>query len=337
MHSFSPLIAQWYRQNSRSLPWRQTNDPYFIWLSEIIMQQTRVEQGTAYYEKFTANYPTIIDLANAEEQQILNDWQGLGYYSRARNLHYSAKLVRDEFNGEFPKTFNEILKLKGVGTYTAAAISSFAFKEKKAVVDGNVYRLLSRVFDIDTPIDSSKGQKEFQIVADELIPAEAPDIHNQAIMEVGALVCTPKKPNCEACPLVSLCLARVNQTIESRPVKSKKTKVRDRFFHFFLYNTDGETYVEQRTEKGIWQNMFQFPLVEIESKDIDSVKNQWKDQWKESSEIIHKLSHQTIHGVFHHFDSAPKSINDSWIKIKMEDIQDYPLPRIIDRYLEENA
>jgi A/G-specific adenine glycosylase len=337
MHSFSPLIAQWYRQNSRSLPWRQTNDPYFIWLSEIIMQQTRVEQGTAYYEKFTANYPTIIDLANAEEQQILNDWQGLGYYSRARNLHYSAKLVRDDFNGEFPKTFNEILKLKGVGTYTAAAISSFAFKEKKAVVDGNVYRLLSRVFDIDTPIDSSKGQKEFQIVADELIPAEAPDIHNQAIMEVGALVCTPKKPNCEACPLVSLCLARVNQTIESRPVKSKKTKVRDRFFHFFLYNTDGETYVEQRTEKGIWQNMFQFPLVEIESKDIDSVKNQWKDQWKESSEIIHKLSHQTIHGVFHHFDSAPKSINDSWIKIKMEDIQDYPLPRIIDRYLEENA
>ncbi|MFT6982484.1 MAG: A/G-specific adenine glycosylase [Crocinitomicaceae bacterium] len=301
------------------------------------MQQTRVEQGTAYYEKFTANYPTIIDLANAEEQQILNDWQGLGYYSRARNLHYSAKLVRDDFNGEFPKTFNEILKLKGVGTYTAAAISSFAFKEKKAVVDGNVYRLLSRVFDIDTPIDSSKGQKEFQIVADELIPAEAPDIHNQAIMEVGALVCTPKKPNCEACPLVSLCLARVNQTIESRPVKSKKTKVRDRFFHFFLYNTDGETYVEQRTEKGIWQNMFQFPLVEIESKDIDSVKNQWKDQWKESSEIIHKLSHQTIHGVFHHFDSAPKSINDSWIKIKMEDIQDYPLPRIIDRYLEENA
>jgi A/G-specific adenine glycosylase len=337
MHSFPPLIAQWYRQNSRSLPWRQTNDPYFIWLSEIIMQQTRVEQGTSYYEKFTANYPTITDLANAEEQQILNDWQGLGYYSRARNLHYSAKLVRDEFNGEFPKTFNEILKLKGVGTYTAAAISSFAFKEKKAVVDGNVYRLLSRVFDIDTPIDSSKGQKEFQIVADELIPAEAPDIHNQAIMEVGALVCTPKKPNCEACPLVNLCLARVNQTIESRPVKSKKTKVRDRFFHFFLYNTDGETYIEQRTEKGIWQNMFQFPLVEIESKNIDSVKNQWEDQWKESSEIIHKLSHQTIHGVFHHFDSTPKSISNSWIKIKMEDIQDYPLPRIIDRYLEENS
>jgi A/G-specific adenine glycosylase len=337
MHSFPPLIAQWYRQNSRRLPWRQTNDPYFIWLSEIIMQQTRVEQGTAYYEKFIANYPTILDLANAEEQQILNDWQGLGYYSRARNLHYSAKLVRDEFNGEFPKTFNEILKLKGVGTYTAAAISSFAFKEKKAVVDGNVYRLLSRVFDIDTPIDSSKGQKEFQIVADELIPAEAPDIHNQAIMEVGALVCKPKKPNCEACPLVNLCLARVNQTIESRPVKSKKTKVRDRFFHFFLYQTNGETYIEQRTEKGIWQNMFQFPLVEIESKDIDNVKNQWKDQWKESSEIIHKLSHQTIHGVFHHFDSTPKSISDSWIKIKMEDIQDYPLPRIIDRYLEENS
>ena len=336
MHSFSPLIAQWYRQNSRSLPWRQTNDPYFIWLSEIIMQQTRVDQGTDYYEKFTSNYPTIIDLANAEEQQILNDWQGLGYYSRARNLHYSAKLVRDEFNGEFPNTFNEILKLKGVGTYTAAAISSFAFKEQQAVVDGNVYRLLSRVFDIDTPIDSSKGQKEFQIVADELIPAEAPDIHNQAIMEVGSLVCTPKNPKCEECPLVDLCLARVNKTIELRPVKSKKTKVRDRYFHFFLYDDNGETYIEQRTEKGIWQNMFQFPLLEIESNAIESTKKQWSHQSKESSEIIHKLSHQNIHAIFHHFDRMPNSINESWIKIKMEDIQDYPLPRIIDRYLEEN-
>ncbi|NQY68835.1 MAG: A/G-specific adenine glycosylase [Flavobacteriales bacterium] len=337
MHNFHLLIAKWYRQNSRSLPWRQTNNPYFIWLSEIIMQQTRVEQGKAYYEKFITNYPTIIDLANAEEQQILNDWQGLGYYSRARNLHYSAKLVRDHFNGEFPNTFDEILKLKGVGSYTAAAISSFAFKEKTAVVDGNVYRLLSRVFDVETPIDSSKGQKEFQELADELIPSKNPDTHNQAIMEVGSLVCTPKNPNCNECPLIDLCLARANNTIDSRPVKSKKNKVRDRYFHFLLFDINEETYIEQRTEKGIWQNMYQFPLVEIEENEIDNHKKQWSKQWKESSEIIHKLSHQTIHATFHHITGDPELINETWIKIRMEDIQDYPLPRIIDRYLEENS
>ena len=271
MHNFPLLIAQWYRQNSRNLPWRNTNDPYFIWLSEIIMQQTRIEQGTSYYEKFTSNYPTINDLANANEQQVLNDWQGLGYYSRARNLHYSAKLVRDEYNGVFPSTFDDILKLKGVGTYTAAAISSFAFKESKAVVDGNVYRLLSRVYDVDTPIDSSKGKKEFQLIADELIPQENPDIHNQAIMEVGSLVCTPKNPNCDECPLNGICLAREKNTVDLRPVKSKKTKVRDRYFHYLIYNDKGETYIEQRTEKGIWQNMYQFPMIEIESGDASDI------------------------------------------------------------------
>lgn len=336
MHKFPLLIADWYRQNSRSLPWRDTNDPYFIWLSEIIMQQTRIDQGTAYYKKFTSNYPSVIDLANADEQQILNDWQGLGYYSRARNLHHSAKIVRDDFNGVFPDSFDEIIKLKGVGTYTAAAISSFAFKEKKAVVDGNVYRLLSRVFDISTPIDTSKGQKEFQLVADELIPENAPDVHNQAIMEIGSLVCTPKNPNCVVCPLAELCLSRQNNTIENRPIKSKKTKVRDRYFHFLLYNIGGMTFIEQRTQKGIWQNMYQFPLVETESNDTSSVQNIWDSQSEESKEIIHKLSHQTIHATFHHINDYPKQIKDSWIKIKNEEIQDYPLPRIIDRYLEGN-
>jgi A/G-specific adenine glycosylase len=335
MHNFPLLIAKWYRQNSRSLPWRNTNDAYFIWLSEIIMQQTRIEQGTSYYEKFTSNYPTIIDLANADEQQILNDWQGLGYYSRARNLHHSAKMVRDDFDGVFPNTFNEILKLKGVGTYTAAAISSFAFKEKKAVVDGNVYRLLSRVYDVDTPIDSSKGQKEFQLIADELIPNENPDIHNQAIMEIGSLVCTPKNPNCDECPLNGLCLAREKKTISLRPAKSKKTKVRDRYFHYLIYDNNGQTYIEQRTTKGIWQNMFQFPLIEVESSDSSNINSKWNEQSKESEEIIHKLSHQTIHATFHHLDHSPEKIETNWIKIKSEDIQDYPLPRIIDRYLEE--
>jgi len=336
MHKFPLLIADWYRQNSRSLPWRDTNNPYFIWLSEIILQQTRIDQGRAYYEKFTSNYPNIIDLANADEQQILNDWQGLGYYSRARNVHYSAKLIRDEVDGEFPTNYNDILKLKGVGSYTAAAISSFAFKEKKAVVDGNVYRLLSRVFDIPTPIDSSKGQKEFQLLADELIPENHPDIHNQAIMELGAIVCTPKKPNCDTCPLIELCVSRQNKTIPIRPVKAKKTKVRDRYFHYLIYNENGSIFIEQRTQKGIWQNMYQFPLLEAESSNTASIRDNWKNQSKESHEITHKLSHQTIYATFHHIDNHPSEIGKSWIEIKKEDIQDFPLPRIIDRYLEEN-
>ena len=335
MPHFHLLIAKWYRQNSRSLPWRETKNPYHIWLSEIIMQQTRVEQGLEYYKKFVSNYPSVLDLANADEQQILNDWQGLGYYSRARNLHFSAQYVRDALNGKFPSTFDEIIKLKGVGRYTAAAISSFAFKEKQAVVDGNVYRLLSRAFDIDVPIDSSKGQKEFQALADELIPEDAPDIHNQAMMEIGALICSPKNPKCDDCPLNGMCMAREKGTTDLRPVKSKKTKVRDRYFHYMVFNQNGETFIEQRTGKGIWQNMYQFPLLESETVDASKIESNWKNQIAESQEIIHKLSHQTIHAVFHHLNEFPKTTESNWIKIKMEEIQDYPLPRIIDRYLED--
>jgi len=337
MSNFHLLIAHWYRQNSRSLPWRKTKDPYYIWLSEIIMQQTRVEQGMEYYNKFVKNYPTVADLANANEEQVLNDWQGLGYYSRARNLHFSAKYVQEELNGQFPSTYKEIIKLKGVGNYTAAAISSFAFKEKKAVVDGNVYRLLSRVFDIDTPMDSSAGQKEFQNLADELIPDIDPDTHNQAIMEMGALVCTPKKPNCTSCPLDSMCHSLKNGTIENRPVKSKKTKVRDRFFHFLVYNDNDYTYIVKRTEKGIWQNLYQFPLIEIEPGESPKSNDKWQDQTSESEEVIHKLSHQTIHAVFHHINGKPQEIRSNWTRIKSSNIQDYPLPRLIDRYLLENS
>ena len=334
---FSNRLVYWYLRKNRELPWRKTKNPYFIWLSEIMLQQTRVEQGLSYYLLFTKKFPTVFDLAKARESTVLKLWQGLGYYSRARNLHYSAKLIVNELDGVFPSSYKEIIKLKGVGDYTASAISSICYNQPEAVVDGNVYRLLSRVFDVETPIDSSKGQKEFQELADELIPSKNPDTHNQAIMEVGSLVCTPKNPNCNECPLIDLCLARANNTIDSRPVKSKKNKVRDRYFHFLLFDINEETYIEQRTEKGIWQNMYQFPLVEIEENEIDNHKKQWSKQWKESSEIIHKLSHQTIHATFHHITGDPELINETWIKIRMEDIQDYPLPRIIDRYLEENS
>jgi A/G-specific adenine glycosylase len=337
MDKFSLLIVNWYRQNKRFLPWRETQNPYYIWLSEIILQQTRVQQGRAYYEKFIENYPTVNDLAEASEEKVLNDWQGLGYYSRARNLHFSAKYIKNELDGVFPTNYAEIKKLKGVGDYTAAAISSFAFKEKRAVVDGNVYRLLSRVYNISTPIDSTQGKKDFQQLADELISAEVPDLHNQAIMEMGAMICTPKNPSCEVCPLHIQCLSRRQNTVNLLPVKEKKTKVRDRYFHYIIYSENGNTIIEKRTKKDIWQNLYQFPLVELKSKNRKSLSELESVQVKESVPVTHKLSHQNIHTIFHHVDELPTDMEESWMKIPMEDIQNYPLPRLIDRYLENHS
>ena len=334
MQNFSLLITKWYRQNRRELPWRNVKDPYAIWLSEIILQQTRVEQGRAYYQKFVDHYPTVIDLANASEQQVLNDWQGLGYYSRARNLHYSAKFIRDELNGVFPQTYDEIIQLKGVGKYTAAAIASFAFNEPKAVVDGNVYRFLSRAFNVDTPIDSTKGQKDFQILADSIISKDHPADHNQAMMEIGALVCTPTKPNCMFCPVNELCEGRAKGTYLNLPVKSKKTKVRDRYFHYLIYNDSGKTLIEQRIEKGIWQHLYQFPLVETETEFWENIPESCTYI---SETTIHKLSHQYIHARFYTIKGFPKKMETRFVPVKSEDIQDFPLPRIIDRYLEKHT
>jgi len=336
MSDFSPSIVGWYRQNKRELPWRNTKDPYFIWLSEIILQQTRVEQGTNYYLKFTKNYPTVSDLANAKEIDILNDWQGLGYYSRARNLHFSAQYIQNKLKGEFPLEFSEIIKLKGVGKYTASAISSFAFNEVQAVVDGNVYRLLSRVFDIDLAIDSGKGQKYFQELADELIDKSEPATHNQAIMEVGSQVCTPKSPNCDTCPISHMCLALKNNSIEQRPVKTKKIKITNRFFHYLVFIFENKTYIEKRNQKGIWQNMYQFPLIETASIATNKEKENWTNQVKESESIRHILSHQKIDVIFHHLLEKPKNLDKDWQEIELSEIQDFPLPRIIDKYLEDN-
>lgn len=331
MSDFSLLITDWYRLNARNLPWRDSQNPYFIWLSEVILQQTRVEQGMKYYHKFVTNYPTISDLASASEQQILNDWQGLGYYSRARNLHAAAKQVVRSFDGEFPGTYEKIIQLKGVGSYTAAAISSIAFNEKKAVVDGNVYRVLSRVFNIDTPIDSTAGKKEFQSLADELISSDTPGDHNQALMEIGALICKPSNPACERCPLQQKCLSFSLQNQDERPVKEKKTKVRDRYFHYLIFDDGRHTLIEKRSKKGIWANMYQFPLQE--AKDVDLTN--WGTKSAESEQIKHILSHQRLHTIFHHFDHLPEQHNDSWIKVRWEELEDYPLPRLIDKYLSE--
>ena len=249
MSDFSLLITDWYRLNYRNLPWRETKDPYLIWISEIILQQTRVDQGKNYYEKFKRNYPTVHDLARASEQEVLRDWQGLGYYSRARNLHASAQEISTKMKGHFPTCYDDIIKLKGVGSYTAAAISSIAFNEKQAVVDGNVYRVLSRVFDIETPIDSSTGKKQFQKLADELIIDEYPGEHNQAVMELGALICKPKSPECNICPLNGKCLALSNKTIDQRPIKVKKVKTRERYFQFLIFSNGESTVIEKRDDK----------------------------------------------------------------------------------------
>lgn len=338
MTDFTLLITDWYRQNKRDLPWRNTNDPYKIWLSEIILQQTRVDQGLSYYLKFSENFPTVNDLAAASEQEVLNLWQGLGYYSRARNLHTSAKFISQELGGMFPKNYNELLKLKGVGSYTAAAIASFSYNEPVAVVDGNVYRVLSRFFDIDTPIDSTTGKKQFAELAQELINSNEPDTYNQAIMEFGAMQCTPTNPNCSECPLNHSCLALKLKTVKVRPLKSKKTVVKDRFFHFLLFNDGNHTILQKREKKDIWQNLYQFPLIETitenENPDFHTMTDQKPDII--STEIIHLLSHQRLHAKFYHFSSLPKLKDQKWIKIKAKNLQDYPLPRLIDRYLESD-
>ncbi len=255
-------LIYWYLQNGRELPWRNTRNPYHIWLLEIILQQTQVIQGIAYYLKFVEAFPFVKNLAEASEDNVLKMWQGLGYYSRARNLHATAQHITYKLNGAFPNTYAEILKLKGVGPYTAAAISSFAFKLPYAVVDGNVSRVLSRVFNIETPINSSKGKKLFQEVADSCLSQSQPDIYNQAIMELGAMVCKPTNPDCQNCPLAYKCESRIENTIAERPVKIKAKKAVLRYIDYAVLENDDELIFKKRSGKDIWQGLHDFVVVE---------------------------------------------------------------------------
>ncbi|WP_033959832.1 A/G-specific adenine glycosylase [Psychroserpens jangbogonensis] len=341
---FKKVLTNWYSANKRELPWRNTKNPYYIWLSEIIMQQTQIKQGLPYYEDFASNYPTVFDLSNAEEQAILKLWQGLGYYSRARNLHASAKYVATELKGEFPSTYSEIIKLKGVGDYTASAIASICFDEPTAVVDGNVYRVLSRYFGIDTPINSTRGIKDFKKLATSLIDTENPGDYNQALMEFGAIQCKPKNPNCIVCPLKDSCVALQKGTVASLPVKLKKTKVTKKHFNFLvLVSSDKRTLFEQRQTKGIWQNLYQFPLVETEQelhsdnfKAYPEIKSYFNDIVFEYSlyntkELVHKLSHQHLYTKFWiiEIDKLPKQ------GIPISELKTYPTPIVIGNFIEE--
>ena len=339
--SFSKQLVQWYLQNKRDLPWRGSTNPYEIWLSEIILQQTRVDQGMGYYYRFIEHFPSVNHLANASEDQVLKLWQGLGYYSRARNLHFSAKYIVNELNGEFPRGYANILKLKGVGDYTASAIASICFNEPAAVVDGNVYRVLARYFGIFTPINSGKGIKEFKMLAQKLLNTEIPGTHNQAIMEFGARMCKPQSPDCEICPLNSSCVALEKKEIKILPVKENKIKIKNRYFNYLVVHTeDNMTIVEKRT-KGIWTNLFQFPLIEttkrIEEKQLfemdlfNTLFNTINISVKvfNNDLIVHKLSHQHIFTTFW-IIKTPKTAQFS---INWNTIEQFPVPVLINNFL----
>ena len=338
--NFSNEITAWYENNKRDLPWRKTKDPYLIWLSEIILQQTRVEQGLSYYLKFSETFPNVKSFAEAEENQILNLWQGLGYYSRARNMHFTAKYICNNLNGVFPSNYKELLKLKGIGEYTAAAISSFCYNEKKAVVDGNVFRVLSRYYGINTPIDTTAGKKEFTKLANELIFEKNPGNHNQAIMEFGALLCKPKSPSCKICNLASSCVAFNKNEISKLPIKSKKIKQKKRHLNYFVI-TDGETlYIEQRNKKDIWEKLYQFPVIETKDEVFETPENSISNLLR--LELIdvrskkHILSHQIIYGKFWLFKSSKNIDLKNNIKcVKFKNIDNYAVPKLIENYLNE--
>ncbi|MDO1502394.1 A/G-specific adenine glycosylase [Winogradskyella maritima] len=340
--NFSETIINWYSVNKRDLPWRNTKNPYFIWLSEIILQQTQVNQGLPYYNRFVEAFPTVIDLAKAPEETVLKLWQGLGYYSRARNLHATAKHIVEKLDGVFPSTFSELIKLKGVGDYTASAIASIAFGEPTAVVDGNVYRVLSRYFGIDTPINSTAGIKEFKALATELIDHKQPATFNQAIMEFGARQCRPKNPDCMFCPLQASCLAFNKGKVSNLPVKLKKTKVKQKFFNYLVFiDSENNTIFEKRTGKGIWQNLYQFPLVEsersLQSEEFSDIENNYSKLKKytfdyslyNSEDIIHKLSHQHLYTKFWIVE-IEGTLDQG---IPLTSLKDYPVPVLIADFL----
>jgi A/G-specific adenine glycosylase len=349
MNHFSEKIVSWYNQHKRDLPWRNTKDAYLIWLSEIILQQTRVDQGMEYYKKFAKEFPTVKHLAKADSEKVMKLWQGLGYYSRARNLHTTAQIITDKFKGKFPSDFNDILSLKGIGDYTAAAIASFAFDKPHAVVDGNVYRVLARVFGIETPIDSTQGKKEFYALANKLIDKKNPAAHNQAVMELGAIQCKPVNPDCSVCVLNTMCFAYSKKRVAEFPVKDKKTKVRNRYFNYIVLNHKGTIAINKRTAKDIWTNLYDFPLIETteELKEEDFLKSkEWKIFIGSSKYTVksislgykHILTHQKIYARFWEIDckiKVDKLLPETGIIIKERDIHKYAVPRLVEIYLEK--
>ncbi|SHL89123.1 A/G-specific adenine glycosylase [Flavobacterium xinjiangense] len=342
--NFSNVLIKWYLQNKRDLPWRNTTNPYPIWLSEIMLQQTRVAQGMPYFLSFTTAFPTVFDLAAANEESVLKLWQGLGYYSRARNLHKTAQYIASDLAGIFPDNYSDLLKLKGVGEYTAAAIASFSYNEAVPVVDGNVFRVLSRYFDIETDIAQASAKKEFAALAFELMPKDNPATFNQAIMEFGALQCVPKSPNCGICVFNESCAALQKKKVDQLPVKSKKVKVRNRYFNYLVVADENDnTIIQKRTDKGIWHNLYEFPLIETEKEeDFDFITERIESDYFQDNyiisiledndkSIIHKLSHQHLHIKFWKVNlngSIENGINNTVLRT-------FPFPIVIYNFIEK--
>ena len=343
---FTNLLIEWYLQNKRDLPWRNTTNPYPIWLSEIILQQTRVAQGMPYFYAFLESFPTVKELAIADEQQVLKLWQGLGYYSRARNLHQTAQYIANELDGVFPNSYAGLIQLKGIGEYTAAAIASFAYNEPVPVVDGNVFRVVSRYFGIESDISTGKTKKEFTALAAKLLSKEQPALFNQAIMEFGAMHCTPKNPDCENCIFNSSCVALQKGLVGQLPFKSKKIKIRKRYFNYIvLQDKKGNTKIQQRTDKGIWHNLYEFPLFETTQEegfetiapliknDTDFGDSVVSIQEANPISLIHKLSHQHLYIKFWKV-TVNNTLTDG---VNPEQLRTFPFPIVIHNFIEEDA
>lgn len=353
MGDFGDRLINWYAFNKRNLPWRKSIDPYKIWLSEIILQQTRVDQGLSYYIRFVERFPDVFSLASAPQEEVFKMWQGLGYYNRAANMISTAKTIVEKLNGVFPDNRDELLKLKGVGRYTSAAIASFAFEEPVAVVDGNVYRVISRLFGIKTPINTSAAIKEFEKIASELMGDLNPGLFNQSIMEFGALYCKPGNPNCKECIFQSGCYAFANDAVSSLPVKKPKITISKRYFYYFLLEIKEDDteliFVRKRKTKDIWKNLYDFPLVESKEKmdPLNAIhelpfllhhKKQGIKIQSISHEYTHLLSHQKIYAQFLRLIVNKKIISDpdnSLLLIDRNEIINYPVPRLIERYLQD--
>ena len=344
----SDILINWYLEHKRDLPWRHTNDPYLIWVSEIILQQTRVAQGKYYFLRFTKRFPDIRSLAEAEEDEALKYWQGLGYYSRARNLHAAARRMMEHFGGRFPTDYRDIRSLRGIGEYTAAAIASFAWNRPYPAVDGNVFRVLSRLFATDTPVDTGKGKKEFSLLAASLLPPGKAGLHNQAIMEFGALHCLPQNPDCLFCPLQSKCLGYDAGAPQAYPVKLHKTKTRTRYFHYLHIIHLENTWLRRRSGKDIWEGLYEFPLIETEAA-AGFADVQASEHFGELlagagklqvspvlSGLKHVLSHQILYASFYRIETEepPEALRTLFTQIPCEALGDYAVSRLIQIYLE---
>ncbi|MBQ8422653.1 MAG: A/G-specific adenine glycosylase [Coprobacter sp.] len=345
--TISRLLCQWFDEHKRQLPWRETTDAYHIWVSEIILQQTRVVQGYDYYLRFIERFPDVATLAEAQEAEVLKYWEGLGYYSRARNLHHAARQIVNEHDGVFPHTYDDIRALKGVGDYTAAAIASFAYDLPHAVVDGNVYRVLSRLFAIDTPIDSTAGKRLFAGLADELLDRKNPSRHNQALMELGALLCLPRNAQCDTCPLLSYCEAAATGRANELPVKAGKTVVRPRYFNYIVIQHEDHTFIHQRCGRDIWRNLYEYILIESD-KELTFGELQECGEYRAllsdvgditialpAYSLRHVLSHRVIHATFHTLQIV--RANDAlsaYLRVPLDAVERYAFARLTGLYHE---